>query len=132
MKLVLDSSRCTGCKSCELACAGFHINEFDPRKSRIRITNNPYQGESFINVCRNCPDHPCVTACQYDACTHNEKTGFIEVKEETCTRCNACVAACSYHAVFLDPITELPLICDGCLGTPKCVSFCYKEAIRIE
>jgi len=37
MSLVIDKKKCVGCRTCELACSFYHVKEFCPENSNIRI-----------------------------------------------------------------------------------------------
>lgn len=62
--LIADTDKCTGCRSCELACSMAHQGEFNPKKSYIRVMKNK---EMDIHIptlgtkCDYCGD--CVEAC---------------------------------------------------------------------
>lgn len=132
MTFKINNAACTGCKSCELACSAVHFGEFGPERSRIRVTNKSSAGESRISICRICKKAACVEACTYEACSKDEAAKVIRIDYERCVACNACFEACPFHAIFLDPVEHVPLICDRCGGDPACVKFCYKEAIRVD
>jgi len=130
MKIKVNEAVCTGCKSCELACSAAHSGDFSPERSRLRITNKATVGESSISICCRCPEAKCVAACTYEAITRDAATKVIHINYELCSGCYACVEACEFHAVFVDPVEHVPLICDFCGGDPMCVRFCYKQAIQ--
>jgi Fe-S-cluster-containing hydrogenase component 2 len=52
------------------------------------------------DVCRNCPDTPCVTACHLDGMHRHEGKTFVS---DACRGCNKCVEACPYGVVILLP-----------------------------
>jgi len=80
-------------------------------------------------LCEQCSGHPCTDACPEDALSRDDTTGIISVDEDLCTGCGACAEVCPYHAIRLDPETEVPLICDLCAGDPYCVQHCVPEAL---
>jgi Fe-S-cluster-containing hydrogenase component 2 len=132
MTIKIHNALCTGCKSCEVVCSASHVGQFNPERSRIRVVNKATEGESRIAVCRLCPNPACVKACTYEACTKDETANVIRVDYEACVGCYACVEACPFHAIFIDPVEHVPLICDHCGGDPTCVKFCYQKAIHSE
>lgn len=52
------------------------------------------------DVCRNCPDTPCVKACHLDGMHLHEGKTFVS---DACRGCNKCVEACPYGVVVLLP-----------------------------
>jgi energy-converting hydrogenase B subunit K len=52
------------------------------------------------DVCRNCPDTPCVNACHLDGMKLHDGKTFVS---EGCRGCNKCVHACPYGVVKLLP-----------------------------
>jgi Fe-S-cluster-containing hydrogenase component 2 len=60
MELYFDIDLCTGCKSCEVACAR--------RYGRKRIAVDVFDGRFPITaMCRHCETSPCVEVCPKDA-----------------------------------------------------------------
>lgn len=45
--LIVDADKCTGCKICELICSMTKLNEFNPKKSYIKVLRNK---EMDINI----------------------------------------------------------------------------------
>jgi carbon-monoxide dehydrogenase iron sulfur subunit len=129
MTLKINSTLCTGCRSCETVCSAVHFGEFNPARSRIKITNNSLAGNSQIAVCRSCKNPACVKACTYEACRKDSESGVIRIDYDACVGCFACVEACPFKANFIDPSEHVPLVCDSCGGDPVCAKFCYKQAI---
>ncbi len=52
--LVLDPARCTGCRSCEVACSTIKTGEANPHASRIRMVLFQDEGFFYPNVCLQC------------------------------------------------------------------------------
>jgi Fe-S-cluster-containing dehydrogenase component len=67
--LNMNTSRCTGCRSCEIACSYHHQKTFGPSDSSIRIFRNDKNGEIeyvLTETCDLCPDKNipfCVSVC---------------------------------------------------------------------
>jgi len=130
--IFVDTDKCTGCRVCEVACSYFKNGRVNPRKARIRVTRLSRIGFDKPSVCIQCPNPKCVTACPVEALVKNPPLGTIELLENKCTGCAACVDACPMGAINTDPDTGLPLICDLCGGEPKCVEYCPKNALTYE
>lgn len=126
----VDSESCTGCKMCEMACSLAHIKKaINPKRSRIRIIEDTEKGLFDPKVCRICKDPSCIENCPEDALSRDDSTGVIIVNRQSCTSCGLCVDSCEYDAISIDPIDDIPIICDLCGGDPKCVKYCLQEAI---
>ena len=70
--IVVDYSKCTGCRTCETVCSAFN----HPREVNGELLNgtgNPYLSNIKVHpsnpdadvptVCTMCPDNPCIEAC---------------------------------------------------------------------
>jgi Fe-S-cluster-containing dehydrogenase component len=62
MAVNFNADRCTGCKICELTCSYYYQNEYNPKKSYIRMMTND-EAEVYIpildiqcNFCGKCTD----------------------------------------------------------------------------
>jgi anaerobic carbon-monoxide dehydrogenase iron sulfur subunit len=62
--LIADNDKCTGCRSCELACSMAHLGEFNPDASYIRILKNKEMDIHIVTLGMKC-DHcgECVKVC---------------------------------------------------------------------
>ena len=117
----IDSSRCTGCKTCELACKDY--KDLTPEVSFRRIyeyAGGDWQEDNGVwhqnvvvvdeDVCIGC--RYCHMACPYGAPQYNETKGHM-------TKCDGCydrvaegkkpicVESCPLRALDFGPIDEL-------------------------
>lgn len=119
----IDTSKCTGCRNCEIVCALYHFKEANPLKSRIRIYQDLSQR---INV-------PIIAGPFTEAeCTNKtyKVVGGIEING--CALCPA--SSCPTRKWFTDPETDVPLKCDMCYGNPQgplCVQSCAIGALTL-
>jgi Fe-S-cluster-containing hydrogenase component 2 len=92
--LIRDLGKCINCDICVDAC--------EHRHGRARMTmSGPVFGHYQLpDVCRNCPDTPCVTACHLDGMHLHAGQTFVS---EACKGCNKCVEACPYGVIVLLP-----------------------------
>jgi Fe-S-cluster-containing dehydrogenase component len=129
--LVIDPSKCTGCRSCEVACSTVKENEVHIEKSRIRIV--PFYQEYFYypNVCFHCDIPYCALPCPTSAITKSEDTGIVELNEERCVGCKMCLLSCPFGATsfLLRNGRGKAIKCDLCEGDPVCVKACKYEAL---
>jgi len=130
VRIVIDATKCTGCKSCELICGLEHAGVFNPTKSRIKVRGFDYLGFSDPLLCAQCSNPACVEVCPAGALTQNE-SGTIAVDTSSCNGCQLCVEACPHLAINFNEATDLPLICDLCDGQPKCVEWCPTGALTL-
>lgn len=132
--LLYLADRCTGCRTCELACSMVHDNVFNPAKSRIRVQLEGVPELFTVNVCKSCGKPPCEEACPTDpkSIYRDEKVGGgMIINEDTCIKCGKCVEACPFAAISWHPETNLPLVCDVCSGDPECAKFCASKALIV-
>jgi Na+-translocating ferredoxin:NAD+ oxidoreductase RNF subunit RnfB len=92
----------------------------------------------------------CVSVCKFDAIHLDEKRGIVEVDEEKCVACGACVKVCPKSIIELRPKgpknRRVYVSCSNkdkgaiarkacsvsCIGCGKCAKVCAFEAITIE
>jgi Fe-S-cluster-containing hydrogenase component 2 len=124
-----DSKLCTGCRTCELVCVGFHDRLSNPKASRIRVIRSEPASDVAI-TCRQCENAPCMMACPVSA-IRKLKSGLVEVVDARCIGCGACAEACPFGAIWLHPVTKTALKCDLCGGDPQCVKQCMPVALSL-
>jgi Fe-S-cluster-containing dehydrogenase component len=131
MQILVDETRCSGCRACELACVAHHEGRFGTATARIRISKVEAHGVDRPSVCRQCADAPCVEACPVGALQRHAIAGTVTLTAADCIVCPACADACSFDALFIDAETGMPLICDFCGGDPACVKRCVTGALTM-
>jgi len=140
--VLADPSRCIGCRACEIACAGAHMDAdmgramerglpFAPRLFVVRAS-----GVTAPVQCRQCEDAPCAAACPSGAVRFNGRS--VEVAAERCIGCKACVAVCPVGAMQVADISGSGRLeahkCDLCADRgqePACVGVCPAAALRL-
>jgi Fe-S-cluster-containing hydrogenase component 2 len=129
-RFVVNPIRCTGCRTCELACSFTHSVAGKPGLSRIYPLETGFKDLWVPVTCLQCDDPACAKSCLVDAITRNEETGAMELDAEKCVRCMACVAACPFGCSLLDTPNNLVVKCDLCGGDPACAHFCPTKALE--
>ncbi len=138
----VDAARCTGCKSCEIACALAHSSsrelvaaalgepEIEPR---VRVRK---MGELAVPIqCRHCGDAPCTAVCPNDALSKDDSTRLVLLHPERCQGTGACFEACPFGVLVEGPDDHVLTKCDLCVaetsqgGSPACVSACPTGAL---
>jgi len=147
--LVSDSTRCVGCKLCELACTEFNEGRSQPSLARLKVSRNYNFGPrgqqaglsrgmgEFGNlrivqdVCLQCPHPvPCATACPNGAIVLDEKTRARIVDTDRCEGCEICKRACPWEMMTFDYLKLKASKCFLCNGKPECVEICPTTALR--
>ena len=128
-RIVVDETKCTGCRICELACSSRKHGAFGPVRSRVRILKLERFLVDIPLTCKQCPEPPCVDSCPVEALTGDEH-GVIRVSADSCTGCKSCLDACPFEAISLDPVLEKASVCDLCDGEPECAKWCPTGALQ--
>ena len=132
--IVVDETRCSGCKICEQVCAKTHYDVLNVSKSAIRI-HTEFTKEKIWHthsVCQQCgPDAPCIKACPEGALYWDDEKNRLAINLDKCRGHFNCVAACPYNAIFRHPGLNNPIFCDLCDGSPECIKWCPMGAIRL-
>lgn len=89
-----------------------------------------------VNRCNQCDDPPCVAACP-TAAMYRRPDGIVDFDKRVCIGCKACMTACPYDAIFINPDDHSAEKCNFCahrleIGLePACVVVCPVEAIMV-
>ena len=129
---MVNPNLCTGCRTCELACSFTHAVEGLRGQTRIFPLDGGFKDLWIPVVCLQCDDAACVKSCLVDALKRNPDTGAIELNQEVCVKCMACVAACPFGCALLDRQHNIVVKCDLCGGDPACAHFCPTKALKWE
>jgi len=131
-RFYINPNLCTGCRTCELACSFAHSIGGKPGRSRIYPLSGGAPDLWVPVTCLQCDDAACAKSCLVDAITRNPETGAMDLDQEKCVRCMACVAACPFGCSLFDSSHHLVVKCDLCGGDPVCAHFCPTKALRFE
>ena len=116
-----DGSRCTGCKTCALACKDYHdlgVGTAFRKVYEVTLGDTTRQADgTFASTCASypvsvacghCADPACVRVCPTRAMGKDEATGLVAVDEGRCDGCAervgrdlkpVCVEACPARAL---------------------------------
>jgi Fe-S-cluster-containing hydrogenase component 2 len=127
-KLLIKPTLCTGCRTCEIACAFSHPLRGTPGTSAIRAfaINPPDTGIPV--VCLQCDSAACVVVCPTAALVRDDKTGAVVYRDERCIKCHACATACPFGNITYDQADRV-IKCDLCGGDPRCAQFCPTQTL---
>jgi formate dehydrogenase iron-sulfur subunit len=158
MGVLVDTTRCIGCRSCEAAC-NKEQNLPEPEKpftdksvfeeprrptSKAYTVVNEYEKKSgggpvYRKVqCNHCNEPACLTSCFVNAYTKT-KEGAVIYNSKICVGCRNCMIACPFNVPGYDydsvtnPVVKKCILCyDTRLKNgrpPACVEICPQEAL---
>ncbi|MDY3951169.1 MAG: 4Fe-4S dicluster domain-containing protein [Eggerthella lenta] len=146
----INSSSCTGCKACELACKDRNNLDVGARLRRVRmLCGGTWEHDEQLNCyaprgvfsyavsfsCGHCDNPSCFAKCPQGAISKDEETGIVVINEEACIGCGTCNLACPYGACQLIESEKKSKKCDLCKDLldagedPACVAICPQRAL---
>ncbi len=149
--VLVDTTRCVGCRSCEFACAeanglpspddddGVLDRERTQTERQWSIINR-YEtdvGEVFVKKqCMHCCQPACTSACLTRA-MFKTKRGPVIWREDKCMGCRFCMVSCPFDIPKFEYDSPVPKIqkCQLCWRRlqegeqPACVEECPEEAL---
>ena len=128
--LIVDYTKCTGCRICELACSAKNELVFQPSLARLKIIRYDDLGIDIPNVCGPCEEAPCVEICPVEAMRRDPDTGMTFIDNDKCILCKSCVGVCVNGVILLDTVRMRIIKCDHCGGDPECAKACPTGALR--
>lgn len=125
-----DMSKCIGCYTCMLVCAGVNRKKHSISDSAIKVrTNGGLKGNFVADVCIACTgDRACMEVCPSGSLTTRDGGGVI-FNAEHCIGCGKCKDACIVNGIHWDKEDNNPLICKHC---GVCAKFCPHDCLVIE
>jgi len=141
--VLVDLTRCIGCRSCEVACSREHglsppdglAENYQPLEQQLRETRRPdHQAFTVVNQyqsplcdhplfkktqCNHCLEPACLTACFVNAYTKTPE-GAVIYDDSVCVGCRTCMVACPFSipAFRYDSAFEARIMkCNFCFDT---------------
>ncbi|HEX7300350.1 MAG TPA: 4Fe-4S dicluster domain-containing protein [Solirubrobacteraceae bacterium] len=135
---VLDQRACIGCHACTVACKVEHGVELGVFRTWVKYIEHgtfPDAHRAFsVLRCNQCTDAPCVAICPVQA-LYKREDGIVDFDPDRCIGCKACMNACPYDALYIDPNSHTAAKCNFCAHRvdvglkPACEIVCPTNAI---
>jgi len=152
--MLIDVSRCMGCRGCQVACKQW--NQLPAEKTKFtgtyqnppRLSAQTWTLVHFIEPddfdkkgwlfrkqqCLHCGEPACLYACPTGAIRKHE-SGIVYINQDICTGCKYCVEVCPFGTPHPDPDSGTARKCRMCLDrvkeglAPACVKACPTGAV---
>ncbi len=151
--MLYDSSKCTACRGCQVACKQWNDLPGTLTKNRGSYENPPdlspytwtrirfiekYEGRQMrwlflAQGCMHCADAACVKVCPTGALKHHPM-GLVTLEQDLCNGCGYCTQFCPFHIprLLTDTLTGTgkSFKCTFCMDRvtngekPACVKTC--------
>lgn len=128
--IYVDSNKCLGCKSCEVACGMSHdaadLYTAVQEKRAIQSRTSVVQVGNYVTPiqCRQCENAPCIEVCPIGALYQDG--GMVQLNESACIGCKLCSMVCPFGAIRMGVQMQRvgkrivkkskPLKCDLCVS----------------
>lgn len=132
----IDLRKCIGCHACTIACKAEHDIPVGVNRCWVKTVEQgtfPDTQRFFFPVlCNQCDEAPCAKICPTNA-LFKRRDGIVDLHGDSCIGCRACMVACPYDQLFIDPNTRTAEKCNFCANRvenellPACVSVCPTE-----
>ena len=141
-------TRCTGCKTCMLACMDYYdlddirfrtVYEFGGGGCMLdssgRLATDAFA--YYVSIaCNHCDKPACAHVCPTTAMHKDPETGLVTVDADKCIGCGYCEMACPYGNPSVDRVAGHSVKCTGCASrvaegkAPLCVESCPMRALE--
>lgn len=135
---LIRNDRCIGCHACSTACKSENAVPLGVHRTWVKSVETgayPNVRRHFqVTRCNHCANPPCVRICPVTA-MYQRDDGIVEFDPDVCIGCKACLQACPYDAIYVDPDSGTAAKCHYCAHRveinlePACVVVCPEHAI---
>jgi len=153
---LIDTSKCIGCKACQVACmewndlrddVGHNVGVYD---NPADLTENTWTLMRFAEYekedgdlewlirkdgCMHCEEPGCLTACPSPGAIVQHTNGIVDFNQENCIGCGYCVTGCPFDVPRISKTDNKAYKCTLCSDRvavgqePACVKTCPTGAI---
>ncbi len=148
--VLIDTTRCIGCKSCQQACK--IANHLPTNDRPVALSATTLTIVDFHNIstkvdkpeikpvkrqCMHCTDAACISVCPVGA-LYKKENGCVAYDADKCMGCRYCMVACPFGVPKYDwdsPNPKIIKCMQGCMGEgkptnrPACVQSCPNQAL---
>ncbi len=141
-EVMIDPTRCTACRTCELQCSIAHSKSKDLFKAifeyplpRYTVNIQFAPGINYPAKCMHCKHAPCIAACPTEAISLERERGIVLINDDRCIGCWMCAMVCPYGAIVPSYDYKVAFKCDGCIERlreglePACTAACPTKAL---
>ena len=160
MGFFTDVTLCIGCKACEVACKEWNqlpatnggVNELSGESydNTRKLDGEHWRHVVFVedisddrsqmawrmmsDVCKHCVQAGCLEVCPTGAIIRTEYDTVV-IQNDVCNGCRACIAACPFDVIDINPVTKTAQKCTLCYDRlqigmpPACAKACPTESI---
>ncbi|MDQ3468844.1 MAG: polysulfide reductase NrfD, partial [Actinomycetota bacterium] len=135
---LIDQDTCIGCHACTVACKAEHDVPIGVNRTWVKYIEKgafpDVRRHYSVNRCNHCDDAPCVAICPTTA-LFRRPDGIVDFDDSSCIGCKACMNACPYDAIYINPDTQTAHKCNFCTHRvevglePSCVVVCPTQSI---
>ena len=161
MGFYTDTTVCIGCKACEVACkewnqlpstnGGANTLSGDSYDNTRQLDGIHWRHVKFIeqfsedrtdgrwllmsDVCKHCVQAGCLEICPTGAIIRTEFDTVV-IQSNTCNGCRACIAACPFGVIDINPVSRTAQKCTLCYDRlqggmePACSKACPTKSIQ--
>jgi formate dehydrogenase iron-sulfur subunit len=161
MGFFTDTTVCIGCKACEVACkewnelpatgGGVNVLSGESYDNTRRLDGEHWRHVKFIeqfsedrregrwlmmsDVCKHCVQAGCLEVCPTGAIFRSEFDTVV-IQQDACIGCRACLPACPFGVIGINPVTHTAQKCTLCYDrmkvgmTPACAQACPTQSIQ--
>jgi formate dehydrogenase iron-sulfur subunit len=160
MGFFTDPTVCIGCKACEVACKQWNqLPAFDDERRTLsgdsydntrKLDGTHWRHVKFVeqfdedrsggrwtmlsDVCKHCVKAGCLEVCPTGAIIRTEFDTVV-IQSDTCNGCKACLAACPFGVIDINPVSNTAQKCTLCYDRlqagmePACSQACPTDSI---
>jgi Fe-S-cluster-containing dehydrogenase component/formate-dependent nitrite reductase membrane component NrfD len=135
---VIDQTSCIGCHACTTACKQENEVPLGVNRTWVKYVETGAFPQTRRQIavlrCNHCAEPPCVEVCPTSA-MFRRRDGIVDFDTSRCIGCKACLQACPYDAIYIDPEEHVAEKCNFCAHRvdrgllPACVVVCPTESL---